>query len=94
MITGAIAGSVDVLAELKDRGVPVYAITNGFVETFPPRPPRRWEFRGFTSGRRISSGASSSCWAGFRAALADAIDAARSAALRAPCARRIRPGNP
>ena len=37
MITGAIAGSVDVLAELKDRGVPVYAITNGFVETFPPQ---------------------------------------------------------
>ena len=35
MIPGPIAGSVDVLAELKQGGVPIYAITNWSAETFP-----------------------------------------------------------
>jgi 2-haloacid dehalogenase len=41
MIGGAIDGTVDVLAELKQRAVPVYAITNWSAETFPPQ---RWRF--------------------------------------------------
>jgi len=37
MISGAIAGTVDVLAELKSRAVPVYALSNWSAETFPPQ---------------------------------------------------------
>jgi 2-haloacid dehalogenase len=40
MISGAIDGTVDVLAELKGRGVPIYAITNWSAETFPPQRAR------------------------------------------------------
>jgi 2-haloacid dehalogenase len=40
MIRGAIDGSVDVLAELRHRGVPIYAITNWSAETFPPQRER------------------------------------------------------
>jgi 2-haloacid dehalogenase len=40
MIPGAIDGSVDVLAEVKRAGVPVYAITNWSAETFPPQRTR------------------------------------------------------
>jgi 2-haloacid dehalogenase len=40
MIGGVIDGSVDVLAELKQRAVPVYAITNWSAETFPPQRQR------------------------------------------------------
>jgi 2-haloacid dehalogenase len=40
MIPGAIEGSVDVLAELKQRAVPVYAISNWSAETFPPQRAR------------------------------------------------------
>jgi 2-haloacid dehalogenase len=40
MIPGPIAGSVDVLAELKQSGVPIYAITNWSAETFPPQRER------------------------------------------------------
>ena len=43
MISGPIDGAVDVLAELKDRGTPVYAITNWSAETFPPQR-QRFEF--------------------------------------------------
>ncbi len=43
MIPGPIDGAVDVLAELKDRGTPVYAITNWSAETFPPQR-QRFEF--------------------------------------------------
>jgi 2-haloacid dehalogenase len=35
MITGPIHGSVDILRELRDRGVPVYALSNWSAETFP-----------------------------------------------------------
>jgi 2-haloacid dehalogenase len=35
MVPGAIDGAVDVLAELKHRSVPLYAITNWSAETFP-----------------------------------------------------------
>ncbi len=40
MIPGAIEGSVAVLAELKRRGVPIYAITNWSAETFTPQRSR------------------------------------------------------
>ena len=40
MIAGEIAGSVEILAELKARDVPLYAITNWSAETFPPQRPR------------------------------------------------------
>ena len=35
MLGDAISGSVDILRELKARGVPVYALTNWSAETFP-----------------------------------------------------------
>jgi 2-haloacid dehalogenase len=40
MIPGAIPGSVDVLAELRRRGVPLYAISNFSAETFPSQRRR------------------------------------------------------
>ena len=40
MIPGAIDGTVDVLASLKQRGVPVYALSNWSAETFPPQRER------------------------------------------------------
>jgi len=40
MIAGAIQGSVDLLRELKERDVPLYAITNWSAETFPPQRAR------------------------------------------------------
>ena len=40
MIAGAIDGTVEVLAELKARWVPLYAITNWSAETYPPQRQR------------------------------------------------------
>ncbi|HEX9300771.1 MAG TPA: HAD family hydrolase, partial [Casimicrobiaceae bacterium] len=40
MIPGAIDGSVEILSELKQRGVPVYGISNWSAETFPPQRER------------------------------------------------------
>jgi 2-haloacid dehalogenase len=40
MIPGAIDGAVDVLASLKARGVPLYALSNWSAETFPPQRQR------------------------------------------------------
>ena len=40
MIPGAIEGTVDVLAALKQRGVPIYGISNWSAETFPPQRER------------------------------------------------------
>ena len=49
MIAGPIAGSVEVLAELRDRGIPLYGLTNWSAETYPAALQRfaflRW-FRG------------------------------------------------
>src|SRR5580658_9418458 len=36
MMPGPIAGSVAILAELRARGTPLYALTNFSAETFPP----------------------------------------------------------
>jgi 2-haloacid dehalogenase len=35
MVTGAIQGTVEILAELRARGVPLYALSNWSAETFP-----------------------------------------------------------
>ena len=49
MMAGPIAGTVEILRELRDRGTPLYALTNFSAETFPPAFARfeflRW-FRG------------------------------------------------
>jgi hypothetical protein len=49
MIAGPIAGSVEILAELRDRGIPLYGLTNWSAETYPAALQRfaflRW-FRG------------------------------------------------
>jgi 2-haloacid dehalogenase len=49
MMPGPVAGSVEILAELRARGTPLYALTNFSVETYPPAFARfgflRW-FRG------------------------------------------------
>jgi 2-haloacid dehalogenase len=43
MMAGPIAGSVDLLAELRDRKVPIYALSNWSAETFP-FARKRFEF--------------------------------------------------
>ena len=43
MVPGAIEGTVALLAELKARGMPIYAISNWSAETFPPLA-QRFEF--------------------------------------------------
>jgi 2-haloacid dehalogenase len=49
MMSGPIAGSVEILAELRARGTPLYLLSNFSAETFPPAFERfdflRW-FRG------------------------------------------------
>jgi 2-haloacid dehalogenase len=40
MIAGTVAGTVDILADLKRAGVPRYALTNWSAETFPPQRDR------------------------------------------------------
>jgi 2-haloacid dehalogenase len=49
MIAGPIAGSIEILAELRDRGIPLYGLTNWSAETYPAALERfaflRW-FRG------------------------------------------------
>ena len=40
LIAGPIEGAVEVLAEVKQRGGPLYAITNWSAETFPPQRQR------------------------------------------------------
>jgi 2-haloacid dehalogenase len=43
MMAGPIAGTVDLLAELRDREVPLYALSNWSAETFP-FAKKRFEF--------------------------------------------------
>jgi 2-haloacid dehalogenase len=49
MLAGPISGSVEILAELRDRGIPLYGLTNWSSETYPAALDRfaflRW-FRG------------------------------------------------
>ena len=53
MIPGAIDGSVELLAELKRRAVPIYAVTNWSAETFPPQR-KRFEFLSWFDGIVVS----------------------------------------
>jgi 2-haloacid dehalogenase len=46
MMSGAIQGTVDILAELRARGTPIYALTNWSAETFPCAL-KRFEFLGW-----------------------------------------------
>ena len=40
MLAGPISGAVDILAELRSRGVPLYALSNWSAETFPAAQKR------------------------------------------------------
>ena len=53
MISGAIDGTVDILAELKHAGVPCYGLTNWSAETFPPQR-QRFEFLSWLDGIVVS----------------------------------------
>lgn len=53
MVTGAIAGSVDILRALKAQDVPVYALSNWSVETWP-HAQERFDFLDLFDGMVIS----------------------------------------
>jgi 2-haloacid dehalogenase len=53
MIPGPIAGTVEILSELRARGVPLYALTNWSAETFAPQPAR-FDFLGWLDGIVVS----------------------------------------
>jgi 2-haloacid dehalogenase len=53
MITGPIAGTVDILAELRDRKVPLYALSNWSAETFP-LSRKRFDFLSWFKGILLS----------------------------------------
>jgi 2-haloacid dehalogenase len=56
MLAGAIPGAVELLAELRDRGVPLYALSNWSAETFPTAQGRfeflQW-FRGILLSGKV-----------------------------------------
>jgi 2-haloacid dehalogenase len=54
MIAGPIAGTVEILRALKDRGTPCYALTNMEAETYPRRL-RRFEFLRWFDGTVVSA---------------------------------------
>jgi len=53
MLTGPIPGAVDILAELRARGVPLYALSNWSAETFP-LSLKRFEFLHWFDGILLS----------------------------------------
>lgn len=53
MMAGAITGTVEILAELRARGTPLYALSNWSAETFP-FALRRFEFLRWFNGLVIS----------------------------------------
>jgi 2-haloacid dehalogenase len=53
MIAGPIAGTVEILAELRDRGVPLYGLTNWSAETYPIAL-KRFEFLSWFRGILVS----------------------------------------
>ena len=53
MMPGPIAGSVEILAELKERGTPLYGLTNFSAETYPPTFAR-FEFLRWFDGILVS----------------------------------------
>lgn len=54
MIGGAIEGTVEILSELRERGLPCYALTNMEAETFPLRR-ERFAFMRWFDGVVVSS---------------------------------------
>ena len=52
-LRGAIDGTVEILADLRDRGVPLYGLTNWSAETFPIGK-RRFEFFSWFDGIVVS----------------------------------------
>lgn len=54
MVGGPIKGTVAILRELKDRGVPVYALTNMEATTYPRRR-ERYDFLHWFDGTVVSS---------------------------------------
>ncbi|MGZ4296933.1 MAG: HAD family hydrolase [Solirubrobacteraceae bacterium] len=54
MVGGPIDGTVEILKELKDRGVPLYALTNMETHTYPLRRDR-FEFLRWFAGTVVSS---------------------------------------
>ena len=54
MIGGVIEGTVEILAELRERGMPVYALTNMEAETFPLRR-ERYDFMRWFDGAVVSA---------------------------------------
>ena len=53
MMSGPIAGSVEILAELRARGVPLYGLTNWSAETYP-LALRRFDFLAWFRGVVVS----------------------------------------
>jgi 2-haloacid dehalogenase len=53
MLDGAIAGSVEILAALRERGVPLYVLSNWSAETFP-EAKARFDFLSWFRGIVIS----------------------------------------
>ena len=53
MMSGPISGTVEILAELRQRGTPLYALSNWSAETFPCAQ-RRFEFLGWFRDIAIS----------------------------------------
>jgi 2-haloacid dehalogenase len=53
MVAGAILGTVDILAELRARGVPLYAVSNWSAETYP-LVTKRFEFLQWFQGVVLS----------------------------------------
>jgi 2-haloacid dehalogenase len=53
MVGGAIPGSVEILAELRTNGVPLYALSNWSAETFP-NAQRRFDFLQWFRGILLS----------------------------------------
>lgn len=53
MLAGPIQGTVDLLAELRARGVPIYALSNWSTETFPAAQ-KRFDFLSWFDGTLLS----------------------------------------
>ena len=53
MMAGAIAGTVEILQELRDRAVPLYALSNWPAESFP-HARERFDFLGWFRGILVS----------------------------------------
>jgi 2-haloacid dehalogenase len=53
MMAGSIAGTVEILAELRDRGAPLYGLTNWSAETYP-LALKRFEFLSWFRGILVS----------------------------------------